>query len=73
VLEGKYEGKRPIGSSRRRCDNTEIDLEDSGWKKLECIRLAQNRDLWKGEVPMGILMNHQVPYNTEGFLNNSTY
>jgi hypothetical protein len=48
VLEGKPEGKRPLGRLRHRWeDNMKIGLqavrcEDMGW-----IKLAQDRDRWR--------------------------
>jgi hypothetical protein len=59
-LEGKHEGKRPLGRPRLRWeDNIKMDLH-----KVECggvgwIELAQNRDrLW---ALVNVLMNRRVP------------
>jgi hypothetical protein len=44
-LVGKPEGKRPIGRPRHRWeDNTKMDLQEVGWRGMNWIGLAQNRD-----------------------------
>jgi hypothetical protein len=49
ILDGKPEGKRPRGKPRCRCeDNIRISTGERGWKVLDCIHLAQNRDKWQG-------------------------
>jgi hypothetical protein len=54
ILAGKPEGKRPLGSARRRwVDNVNIDLRDIGW-----IDLAQDRDQWR--ALMNTVMNLRV-------------
>jgi hypothetical protein len=41
VLEGKYEGKRPLGKPRRRWeDNIMIDLQEVGSGGMEQIDVA---------------------------------
>jgi hypothetical protein len=50
-LEGKPEGMRPLGRSRRRCvDNTKIDLGEIRWSGVEWIGLAQDKDNCKALV-----------------------
>jgi hypothetical protein len=45
ILVGKPEGKRPLGSPRRRwVDNSQIDLREMGWDGIDWIDLAQDRD-----------------------------
>ena len=45
VLVGKPEGKRPLGSPRRRCvDNIRMDLQEVGCGYMDWIGLAQDRD-----------------------------
>ena len=45
VLVGKPEGKRPLGSPRRRwVDNIRMDLQEAGCGYIEWIGLAQYRD-----------------------------
>jgi hypothetical protein len=44
VLEGKLEGKRPLGRPRRTWDdNIKMDLQEVGWS-INWIDLAQDRD-----------------------------
>jgi hypothetical protein len=46
-LVGKSEGKRPLGSTRRRLeDNIRMDLEEVGCGSMDWIGLAQDRDRW---------------------------
>jgi hypothetical protein len=45
ILDGKPEGKRPRGSSKRRWeDNIRMDLREIGRKGVDWIHLAQDRD-----------------------------
>jgi hypothetical protein len=60
ILEGKPEGKRPLG--RPRCmwmDNVEIDLREIGWDGMDWIDLVQDSDQWRALVNM--LMNLRFP------------
>jgi hypothetical protein len=60
ILIGKPEGKRPIGRSRRRReDNIRIGLRELGWKGVDWIHLAHDRDLWRAGV--NTIMNLRVP------------
>jgi hypothetical protein len=57
---GKPEGKRPIGSPRRRwVDNIKMDLLEKGWGGVDWICLTQNRDKWRAIA--NAVMNHRVP------------
>jgi hypothetical protein len=57
---GKPEGKRPLGTPRRRSvDNIKIDLREIGWDGMEWINLAENRDQWRALV--NTVMNLRVP------------
>ncbi|KAJ4450377.1 hypothetical protein ANN_01798 [Periplaneta americana] len=48
VLVGRPEGKRPLGSPRRRWeDNIKMDLREVGYDDREWINLAQDRDQWR--------------------------
>jgi hypothetical protein len=47
ILMGKPEGKRPLGRPRRRWeDGIRMDLREIGWRSVEWIQLAQDRDRW---------------------------
>jgi len=51
VLVEKPEGKRPLGSHRRRWeDNIKMDLQDGDVGDMEWIELAQDRDSWQAVV-----------------------
>jgi hypothetical protein len=51
VLEGKPEGKRPLGRPRRRWeDGIRIDLREIGLGGVDWIRLSQDRDRWRAVV-----------------------
>jgi hypothetical protein len=42
---GKPEGKRPVGTPRRECeDNIRIDLKEIGREVVDWMELAQDRD-----------------------------
>jgi hypothetical protein len=48
---GKVEGKRPLGRPRRRWEDAiKRDLREISWEGVECIHLAQDRDLWRAVV-----------------------
>jgi hypothetical protein len=60
ILMGKLEGKRPLGSPRRRWeDNIEMDLRQTGRGSIDWIYLAQNRYQWGAVV--NTVMNLRVP------------
>jgi hypothetical protein len=59
VLVGKPEGKRPLGTPRRRWeDEIRKDLRETGWGGVEWIQLAQVRDRWRALV--NTVMNLRV-------------
>jgi hypothetical protein len=48
---GKPEGKSPLGRSRRRWeDGIRMDLKENGWRSVDWIQLAQDRDRWRAVV-----------------------
>jgi len=60
VLVGKPEGKRPLGRHRRRWENNiKMDLQEVGFRGMDWIELAQDRDRWWALV--STVMNLQVP------------
>jgi hypothetical protein len=44
IFVGKPEGQRPLGRAGRRWDDIRMDLRDVGWKGVDWIHLAQDRD-----------------------------
>ena len=59
ILLGKSEGKRPLGSTRRRCDNNiKMDLQEVRCGAMDWIELAQDRGRWRSLV--NVLMNLRV-------------
>jgi hypothetical protein len=60
VLVGRPEGKRLLGTPRRRWDgNIKTDLRESGIEGANWIQLAQDRIQWRACV--NTVMNIRVP------------
>jgi hypothetical protein len=60
VLVGKPEGRRPLGRPKRRWeDSIQMDLREVGWRGVNWIDLAQDRDRWRALVYTA--MNLRVP------------
>jgi hypothetical protein len=59
VLVGNREGKRPLGSPRRRWeDGVRMYIREIGLGCVDWIRLAQDRDRWRAVV--SAVMNLRV-------------
>jgi hypothetical protein len=51
ILEGKPQGKRPLGRPRRKLvDNIKMDLREIVWDGMDWINLARDRDQWRALV-----------------------
>jgi hypothetical protein len=60
VLVGKPEGRKPLGSSRRRWEyNIRMDLWEVGCECVDWMELAQVRNRWRALV--SAMMNLWVP------------
>jgi len=61
ILVGKTEGKRPLGKPRRRFeDNIRMNLRETGWKCVNSIRPAQDREQWPGREA-----DHSLPSSAD--------
>jgi hypothetical protein len=60
ILVGMPEGKRPLGTPRRRwVDKIKMHLREIGWDGMDLIDLAQDRDQWRPLV--NTVINLWVP------------
>jgi hypothetical protein len=60
ILVEYPDGKRPLGSPRRRwVNNIKMDAREIGWDGGDWIDLAQDRDQWRALV--NTVMNLRVP------------
>ena len=59
VVGGKPGGKRPLGRPRRRWVDIRMDLQEVGFRYMDWIELAQDRDRW--QTLMSVVMNLRVP------------
>jgi hypothetical protein len=59
-LVGKTKGETPFGRPRGRGeDNIRMDLREMGWKSVDWMQVAQDRDQWRALVTT--VMNLRVP------------
>jgi hypothetical protein len=60
ILVGKSEGKRPLGTQRRRwVDNIKMDFRAIGWDGVDWIHMTEDRDHWRALV--NTVLNLRVP------------
>jgi hypothetical protein len=60
VLVGKSESRRPLRRRRSRWEySIKIDVTDLGWKAMDWIHLAKDRDQWRALV--NTVVNPRVP------------
>jgi hypothetical protein len=49
----KHKGERPFGRPRHKWENNiRVDLGEIGWKNVDWMHLAQDRDQWQALVNM---------------------
>jgi hypothetical protein len=69
ILVRKPEGKIPLRQHRHKWeDNVRIDLREIGWKVVDWIHLAHDRNQWQALANM--VMNLQVPQKEGNVLTN---
>jgi hypothetical protein len=61
VLVGEPERKRLLRRGHRRECGFKMDLKEIGWKDVDWINLAQNRDRYRGLVDKVTVMNLHIP------------
>jgi len=66
VSAGKMERKRPIGRPKRTWEDTGTDLKETGWKDVQWINLAKDRDMRL--VFVNTVMNLRVAQNSVNLL-----
>jgi hypothetical protein len=60
ILQGKPEGRRPLGRPRRGwVENIKMDLREIGWDGVDWIDVAEDRDQWAALV--NTVLNLRVP------------
>jgi hypothetical protein len=64
ILVRRPEGRRPLGRLRRRWeDNIKMDLREIGFRDVDWIHLAQDRDSWRA-----LVKTVRIPQNAGNFL-----
>ena len=62
ILTGKPTGNRPLGRSRRRCeDSIRMDLEEIGINAGNLVDSAQDRDYWRALVNATLNLRVRFP------------
>jgi hypothetical protein len=70
ILVGKPQGKRPLGSTRRRWENNiKTDVRVTGVEGVDWTHLAKDREQWRTLV--NTVMNLRVAERAENFLTSS--
>ena len=60
VFVGIPQGKKPLGRPKCRWDyNIKLDLKGVGWRGMDWLELAQDKDKWRALV--NAVMNLGVP------------
>jgi hypothetical protein len=58
ILVRRPEGRRPLGRPRRKWDKIKMDLREIGFRDVDWIHGAQDRDRWRAVV--NTVMNLRV-------------
>lgn len=74
---GKTEGQRPLGRHGRRWEgNIKVDLEEMGWKGVNWICLAEDRDKWRDAVntamKLRVVLNVLSLFTVSGIVGSSS-
>ena len=57
---GEHEGMKPLERPRSMWEeNMKMDLQEMGCEGIDCIRLSQDRDMWRALV--NVEMNIRIP------------
>jgi hypothetical protein len=60
---GASEGRRPLGRHRHRWeDNIKIDLQEVGFRSMDWIDQAQDRDRWQATHGSGMVPSGSIKY-----------
>jgi hypothetical protein len=67
IVETNPEGKRPLRRRRQKWEaNIRMDLREIGWRGVDWIQVAQNRDQW--QALMDTELNLWFPLKSGNFL-----
>jgi hypothetical protein len=59
ILVGRSEGRRPLGRPRRKWEDIKMDLREIGFRDVDWIHWAQDRERWRALVIT--VMNLRLP------------